>query len=325
VIHLAIHPSQFPDRVQAELRACLRAREVRHKFHYESYKQARKWLEVHEAHSPARRDPECLDLYDTAFAWLATRSGHTPVHVVGLGCGGGQKDTALLQRLIAAGSTTHYTAVDVSVPLVITARLRAAPVAKSTSGLVCDLETADDLHDAWRDELYDPHKHNDAHHVFTFFGMMPNSEPDVILPRLQKLLRPTDIVALSANLAPRPDYRQGVHRVLPQYDNAETAAWLLTFLHDLGVERDDGSITFSIEESSTLLRIRADFRFTKHRSLKIGPETIAFAAGEQIRLFYSYRYTPALLTAALSKSGLAIIQAWVTGSGEEGIFAVTRK
>jgi L-histidine Nalpha-methyltransferase len=339
VIHLAIHPSVFLEKVQADLRASLRTREIRHKFHYESYKQAQKWLDVHEAWSPARHDPECLALYESAFDWLANRYGGTShtspkktsppaVHVLGLGCGGGQKEALLLQRLQAAGCTTHYTAVDVSVPLLMTAWLRAAPFANSTAGLVCDFETADDLHHArgeqlWRDELHESHK--SSRRLFTFFGMMPNSEPGVILPRLQKLLRPDDAVALSANLAPGPDYLQGVKRVFPQYDNRETAAWLLTFLYDLGVEPDDGTINFSIEESAGLLRIRADFHFTKPRSLKVGPETIEFAAGERVRLFYSYRYTPERLKAALSKYGLEIIEEWITASGEEGIFIATRK
>jgi len=317
VIHLAIHPSQFPDRVQADLLASLRSREIRHKFHYESYKQAQKWLAVHEAHSPARNDPQCLAIYDTAFAWLATQFAHTPVHVVGLGCGGGQKDAALLQRLKASGSTLRYTAVDVSTPLVITARLRAASFTDSTAGLVCDLESAEDLSD-----IIDPGKDP---RLFTFFGMMPNSEPQVILPRLQKLLRRSDTVALSANLAPGPDYLQGVEHVFRQYDNPETAAWLLTFLYDLGVERDDGTIKFSIEESSQLLRIRADFHFAKTRSLGIGPETVEFAAGDRVRLFYSYRYTPDRLQAALGKSGLAITREWITASGQEGIFVVTKR
>jgi L-histidine Nalpha-methyltransferase len=323
---IAIHPSQFPEQVEADLRACLRAREIRHKFHYESYKQAQKWLEVHEAHSPARNDPECLALYETAFDHIAGQPRPTSstaptdsstVHLIGLGCGGGQKDAGLLQRLKAAGGTIHYTAVDVSVPLVITARLRATPLAQSTAGIVCDLETADDLHDRFG--------HAPAvYRLFTFFGMMPNSEPDVILPRLRQWVRSGDYVLISVNLAPGPEYLQGVKRVLPQYDNDETAAWLLTLLYDLGVERDDGAIHFRIEDSSGLLRIRADFQFARPRALKIGRETIDFAVGERVRLFYSYRYTPARLTATWAKYGLAIPRQWISASGEEGIFIATK-
>ena len=129
------------------------------------------------------------------------------MQVIGLGCGGGQKDVAFLQKLSAAGCQSIYTAVDVSLPLVITARERAQAHATQTRGLVCDLEIADDI----MDELCEC---SVSQRVFTFFGMVPNSEPDVILRRLARLLSRGDRLLLSANLAPGPDYRTGVERVL---------------------------------------------------------------------------------------------------------------
>ena len=198
----------------------------------------------------------------------------------------------------------------------IVARLRASRFAESTTGLVCDLETAGGI----RDQLCDC---SAAQRVLTFFGMIPNSEPDVILPRLRKLLRRGDVVLMSANLAPGADYRAGLKRVLPQYDNPETVDWLLTFLYDLGVERGDGKIDFSIEQSAAeLLRIRADFEFRRARLVKLGQESVQFAAGERVRLFYSYRYTPERLKSVLARFDFTITEQWITPSGEEGVFAV---
>jgi len=82
--------------------------------------------------------------------------------------------------------------------------------------------------------------------LITFFGMIPNFEPQLILPRLAALVRPADHLLFSANLAPGSDYAAGVRQVLPLYDNALTRDWLMTFLTDLGVERDDGELRFSI-------------------------------------------------------------------------------
>ena len=316
MIHVAIHPSQFPEQVRADLLKSLRTREIQHKFHYESYKQAQKWLAVHEAHSPARNDSSCAAVYDAAFRWVARKFQKTDICVIGLGCGGGQKDAALLRRFKSAGARSTYSAVDVSLPLVIVARLRASRFAESTTGLVCDLEMASGI----RAQLCGC---SAPQRVLTFFGMIPNSEPDVILPRLRKLLRRGDVVLMSANLAPGGDYRAGLKRVLPQYDNAETIDWLLTFLYDLGVEREDGKIKFSIEQSGAeLLRIRADFEFRRARAVKLGDETVQFAAGERVRLFYSYRYTPERLKSVLARFGFAITEQWITPSEEEGVFAV---
>ena len=316
MIHVAIHPSQFPDQVRADLLKSLRAREILHKFHYESYKQAQKWLAVHEAHSPARNDSGCAAVYDAAFRWAAGKFQKTDICVIGLGCGGGQKDAALLRCLKNAGTRSMYSAVDVSLSLVIIAGLRASRFAESTTGLVCDLEMADGI----RDQLCDC---SAAQRILTFFGMIPNSEPDVILPRLRKLLRRGDVLLMSANLAPGADYSAGLKRVLPQYDNAETVDWLLTFLYDLGVERGDGKMEFSIEQSpAQLLRIRADFEFRRARAVKLGDETVEFAAGERVRLFYSYRYTPERLKSVLARFDFTITEQWITPSEEEGVFAV---
>ena len=313
MIHVAIHPSQFPERVRADLIDSLRHRQIRHKFHYDSYKQAQKWLAVHEAHSPTRTDSNTWQIYETAFRHAADGLRGASAQVVGLGCGGGHKDVALLQKMSASGCQTIYTAVDVSLPLVITARERAKAHATQTRGLVCDLEIADDI----VDELCEC---SVSRRVFTFFGMIPNSEPDVILSRLARLLGRGDRLLLSANLAPGSDYRTGVEHVLPQYDNALTGDWLFTVLSDLGVERGDGEVKFGVEEEKGLLRVRADFQFLTARAIRLDNETFGFKPGESIRLFYSYRYTPDRLSGELARHGLTVSQQWISSSGEEGVF-----
>jgi uncharacterized SAM-dependent methyltransferase len=315
VIHVAIHPSQFPERIRADLIDSLRRREIRHKFHYDSYKQAQKWLAVHEAHSPARTDSNTQQIYGEAFGHVASGLGGASVQVIGLGCGGGQKDVALLQELSAAGCQTIYTAVDVSLPLVITARERARAYTTQTRGLVCDLEIADDI----QDELCEC---SVSQRVFTFFGMIPNSEPDVILPRLARLLGRGDRLLLSANLAPGPDYRAGTERVLPQYNNALTRDWLFTFLSDLGIEPGDGQVKFGIEETQGLLRIRAGFQFSSARTIRLDDKTFPFKADEDVRLFYSYRYTPDRLGVELARHRLSISKQWISPNGEEAVFLI---
>ena len=64
--------------------------------------------------------------------------------------------------------------------------------------------------------------------------MIPNFEPEQILPKLASLIRPNDFLLFSANLAPGKNYAAGVKKILPQYDNCLTRDWLMTFLIDLG-------------------------------------------------------------------------------------------
>jgi uncharacterized SAM-dependent methyltransferase len=188
--------------------------------------------------------------------------------------------------------------------------------------LVCDLVTATDLAAAiaWSPVLH-------GARLITFFGMIPNFEPGDILPTLASLLRDEDGLLFSANLAPGADYTAGMQRILPQYDNALTREWLLTFLLDLGVERGDGELRFSIEDEpagSGLKRVVARFGFRMARTLAIEGEHFEFRPGEDIRLFFSYRYTPERVRAQLARSALHVSDGWITPSGEEGVFLVRR-
>jgi L-histidine Nalpha-methyltransferase len=345
VAKILIHASQFPEKVRRDLLASLRTRHVNHKFHYDSVKQTQKWLALHQACSPARNDADCAAIYDRGFATAAARVKSKAVHVIGLGCGGGQKDTRLLKLLKKTGRNIFYTPCDVSTAMVLTARRTALAVVPEENcfPFVCDLgwsaehplgEKRDDLltrrGGARRSNLMDDlHKPLVTRHpsLVTFFGMIPNFEPQIILPRLAALVRPMDFLLFSANLAPGNNYAAGVKKVLPQYDNPLTRDWLMTFLLDLGVGRGDGKLRFNIEDDRTndLMRIVADFHFTRSRRIEVDNEKFGFRAGETIRLFFSYRYTPERVRKVLARYGLEVRDQWTTKSEEEGVFLCGRK
>jgi L-histidine Nalpha-methyltransferase len=320
---VAIHPSQFPDHVRRDLLDSLRSRQVNHKFHYDSVRQTTKWLALHNAYSPSRNDADCTAVYDHSFAEAARRIEGQAVHLIGLGCGGGQKDTRLLQLLRKAGKKISYTPSDVSTAMVLMAREVALAVAadEDCHPLVCDLATADDLAG-----VLEKQTDSGATRLITFFGMIPNFEPQIILPRLAGLLRPADYLLFSANLAPGPDYAAGVQRILPLYDNELTRDWLMTFLLDLGVELADGQLKFAVEDdpASGLKRIAAHFHFARSRVIKVDAVPFEFKPGESIRLFFSYRHTLEKARALLGQHGLNVLDQWITKSEEEGVFLCRR-
>ena len=147
IANVCIHCSQFPDAVRRDLLESLRTRRVNHKFHYDSVKQTQKWLALHQVFSPSRHDPDCAAIYEAAFAAAVAGSNTAPIHVMGLGCGGGQKDTRLLRQLVALGTDTTYTPCDVSTAMVLVARDTALSVLPERKWfpIVCDLGSTDDL------------------------------------------------------------------------------------------------------------------------------------------------------------------------------------
>lgn len=320
--NVTIHSSQFPENVRRDLLHSLHTRQINHKFHYDSYKQAQKWLALHEAYAPSRTDPACQAMYDSAFADAAGRVLAPAVQVIGLGCGGGQKDARLLSLLAGREKEVSYRPCDVSLALALTARqtARQAVAHLPCDPLVCDLALADDLH-----EVFGPP--GDAHtaRLITFFGMLPNFEPELILPRLADLVRGDDGLLLSANLAPGPDYAAGVQRILPGYDNALTRDWLTTFLFDLGFAPGDGDVRFAVEDTAGGgKRVAADFHLTRRRALDVQGEHFVFDAGEKIRLFFSCRHTPERVRALLQRHQLKACGQWLAPSGEEGVFLCQR-
>jgi len=325
--NVVIHASQFPESVRHDLIASLRTRRVNHKFHYDSVKQTQKWLALHQAYSPTRNDADCAAIYDRGFAAAAARVKSKAVHVIGLGCGGGQKDTRLLKLLPGRGKEVFYTPCDVSTAMVLVARRTALAVVleKNCFPLVCDLATADDL-----EKMVGSARCADRtprrgvpiiSRLVTFFGMIPNFEPEQILPKLTSLVRPKDFLLFSANLAPGTDYVAGMKKILSQYDNALTRDWLMMFLLDLGVERRDGKLRFAVEAGRFgLKRVVARFYFRRPCRIEIESETFNFKGGDSIQLFFSYRYTPERVRKILSRYQLEISDQWITKSGEEGVF-----
>src|SRR5215471_5992964 len=118
---ITIHSSQFPDQIREDLLESLRRRQVNHKFHYDSVKQTQKWLALHEAFSPSRTDPDCALTYERGFEAVARSIKAKRVRLIGLGCGGGQKDSRLLTLLRGAGRELSYVPVDVSTAMVLVA------------------------------------------------------------------------------------------------------------------------------------------------------------------------------------------------------------
>ncbi len=274
---------------------------------------------MHQIYSPSRNDADCAATYDRAFGETIKQIKAKSVHVIGLGCGGGQKDTRLLKLLKAQRKEIYYSPCDVSVPMTLVARKAALEVLpeKNCFPFVCDLATANDLASSLS-----------THHpsLVTFFGMIPNFEPQEILPKLASLVRPKDFLLFSANLAPGKNYSAGMKQILPQYDNAATRDWLMTFLLDLGVEAKDGTLKFEIESGGLgLKRVVARFHFHRSRSIGIESEKFEFRRGESIRLFFSYRYTPERVDKILARYNLQVQEQWITKSEEEGVFLCRRK
>ena len=318
---LTIHESQYPEQVALQCRQGLRARKLPGRLLYDSPAQAQRWLAYHQAYSPSRTEPELLALYERAFgAAIRSAPQDRPLHYVSLGCGGGNKDALFVRHALNHGGTLHVSPTDTSAALVLETmlRLQAAFPTLSASPLVVDLAVEPDLR-PWLAQQ----EARGACRVFGCFGIIPNFDYADLLADLRRLMRPDDLLLLSANLSPGPYGSAAAQRILPQYDNPLARAWFTGLLDSLGFAASDLRLSVQaqpLREDGHVWRIQADAHVLQDVQLALYEETFDFRKGEELEVFFSNRFTPAVLPLVLSDAGFNVRQAWVLDSQEEGIY-----
>lgn len=294
------------------------------KFHYSTPAHARHWLHIHQTFSPSRTDPSCLAIYDAIFAQAARLLQGQSAQLCGLGCGGGVKDAHCLKTLDAAGVTARYVPCDVSPTLALTSALHARNQwpDRSIRPLVADLEGMTEEEPFWRQQ--GPEQETQ---LFSLLGMLPNLDPAPILKKIAAWSRPGDLLIVSANLAPGPDYEAGCLQILPQYANAETEAWLGLIFEQVGINRRDIRMDFRIEPvpgNPQLRRVVVRAFALRNLMIHLLEDTIPWGEGESFEVFSSNRFTPSLLETLVTECGWAKLTHAIIPSGEEGVWLMKR-
>jgi len=322
-VTLTVHDSQYPDRVAEQWRRGLRTRQLPGKFLYESPAQAQRWLAYHQAYSPSRTEPALLALYQQAFQAALQALSPGALHYVSLGCGGGNKDALFLQQAGPRCLSLIFTPMDTSAALVVETMLRIpSPLPTlTTAPLVVDLEGEPDL-TPWLS------RHETAAHqrLLACFGMLPNFPYRTFLPYVRSLMRPGDMLLLSANLSPGL-YADAVARILPQYDNPCAHAWYAGLLDSLGFAASQIQLavhTHLLRPDGHIWQIRAEATVGQLVQLTLYGETFTFTAGEVLEVFFSNRFTPQVMSEVLTEAGLTLFRTFLFDSQEEAIYLCAR-
>ncbi len=321
---LTFHESQYPDQVAMQCRQGLHARKLPGRLLYDSPAQAQRWLAYHQSYSPSRTEPELLVLYERSFQAAITALTGRPLHYVSLGCGGGNKDALFVRHALDHGGALHVSPTDTSAALVLETmlRLQAAVPAFGASPLVVDLTAEPDL-DPWLAQQ----EADGARRVFGCFGIIPNFDYAALLSYLRRLMRPDDLLLISANLSPGPYGSVAAQRILPQYDNPLARAWFAGLLDNLGFTGADLRLAVQaqpLRDDGHIWRIQADAHVLRDVQLALYEESFDFREGEVLEVFFSNRFTPAALSRVLRDAGFDIRQTWVLDSQEEGIYLCRR-
>ena len=321
MLEIDVHPSITNASLEREVEASLRANELSPKLLYVTPRQTELWRQVFLKHSPIHRNPEFTRIYRDAYLRVAGERPSGKVWLVGLGCGTGVKERELCSQLVSNRNEVVFSAIDVSRDLVVEAAQKLSEVgAKSERHLVCDLTEIDFLKE-WLARI-DPQ----TPRIFTFFGLVPNLTPMFVAQLFREILRPGDVILISVHLAPigdGVDREAAMAKVLPQYDNAETLAWLDAAL-------DQWKLREFVTEPRVgwgVLKVHPCFYGAaswKSPGLYDQWCSLPRWADPSLQLFRSLRYTPTLFGELLIEAGVQGELLAMTECREEAIWAVRK-
>ncbi len=321
-VTLTVHESQYPARLAEQLRQGLRTRKLPIKFLYDSPAQAQRWLTYHQAYSPSRTEPNLVALYEQSFVAALQALGRCTLHYISLGCGGGKKDGMFLHQAMLRGEALLYTPIDASTALVLETMLHIQDLFPNITSmpLVVDLESEPEL-----EAFLEQNETIASRRLLSCFGMIPNFDYRALFSYIRRLMRPGDVLLLSANLSPGL-YVKAKSHILPQYDNPLAYAWFAGLLDSLGIPTSQIALTTCGQPLRTdghLWQIQTYARFVRRVTLTLHEESFVFDAGEELRMFFSNRFTPQVMPEVLAAAGLTIVKTFLFDSEEEAIYLCT--
>ncbi len=319
-----VHPSVEVENLQVAAIRSLQANRMDPKALYVTSHQASLWRDVFFKHSPLHGNPEFTRIYRDAFASALDRFPAEKCLLVGLGCGTGAKELELYGKLRACKRDAIFAAIDVSSDLVLESaqKLIRAGAAHERS-LVCDLTESAFLRE-WLGSM-----ESELPRLITFFGLVPNFAPSEVVRLIQAVLRPGDVMLINAHLAPvqdggRNEPASAMQRVLPQYDNPETLAWLAAGLEQWGLEQRLESPGMVIGEVEGIPAFLGQARWKSGEAFKQWGHSFSPAIEQPFRIFTSLRYTPKLFENLLRSAGFEVKLLAITACREEAIWSVRR-
>lgn len=321
-----------PDRQARALHDAMRGGRVPGGALYATPFQALRWLALHEAWSPARRDAGVQGAYDDVWAALAAGLGDERWALVSLGCGGGQKEERFLR---GHGRRPAVALVaDISPGLALASHDRVAPWCPTHAGVI-DLEIQPGP-SPWCEALISADG-GGVRRVVLLLGMLPNLGLAEARRALMAWTRPGDWVVVSANLATAAACAGGLPGVLPQYDNAETRAWLSGFLEWQGLaatafgwEVGVGPVAVpwasgGVGATGAMARVTMDAVMRGPVEVGVpGHGAVRWGAGGRLRVFESLRMTPGAVEAFGRWAGLEGVHGATDAAGNEGVWLLRR-
>ena len=214
------------------------------------------------------------------------------------------KEAELCSQLVSNQRTVLFSPIDISRDLVEESAQRVAKAGAQAAGsAVIDLTEVEHVA-RWLAEA-----RVKTPLLVTFFGLVPNLAPSVVTQLFRAILKPGDVLLVSAHLAPIGegiDLATAMGKVLPQYDNAETLAWLSAALDVWDLAGHLDAPRMKVGEIDGVPALIASARWKSCTAFDELGRRFTPKAEEPLELFHSLRYTPDLFESVLREAGLPL-------------------
>jgi uncharacterized SAM-dependent methyltransferase len=296
------------DELESRFWECLNERQMPDHFLYLDSYGARNWLTLDRSAEFTVAAGLSVLLEQS----LDSIAGHVPgrLDVFSIGVGSGEKERMLLQALLPRCRPSYY-AVDVSSQMVDEALYAAADLDIDKTGIVAFLEDLPSLKEFWHRPVL----------LCLLGNNFCNYEPDCLLKTVAGQLEPGDLFLFDCHLLPQssPAKGSGQAQVERTYRSPLNVHFNIDPLVRRGLKW--GNCTFHLEllpaetDRGKVYRTSKRLEILKDSVIADGHHEVLLAAGETIRLGFTYKYTAAQVEEYLKRHGFQVVERYLSPDG----------
>jgi uncharacterized SAM-dependent methyltransferase len=239
--------------------------------------------------------------------------------LVSIGVGSGEKERMILAEMARRGRPAYY-AVDISSRMVDTAMGNVAGMDVEGGGVVAFLEDMASVRPLWSPPVL----------LCLLGNNFCNYDADHVLAIIHQQLTPDDLFLLDCHLFPADGEGEDWGRTIVEqvYRCQENVRFNADPLVRRGLSQRDCVFHLDlvpVETSLGTVRRTSKFlRILKDTTLLCGQSTVRLAAGDIIRLGFTYKYTRPQVEACLESHGFERVELF-TSPGGDNLLALVRK
>ncbi|MBE0481362.1 MAG: L-histidine N(alpha)-methyltransferase [Dehalococcoidia bacterium] len=299
--------------LEDRLGACLEHRELPDYFLYLGKSGYEGWAKL----SASSEFPIASSLTRLLRESLSRMVGHFPAvfDLVSIGVGNGEKERLLIEA--AHKHSLRYIPVDISSLMLDAALARVNDLEVNKAGLVARFEDLPWLHGFWQSPI-----------VLCLLGNnFCNYEPNYLLPLVENHLGPEDLFLFDCHLIPEHESGKRLDEVENMYRSPLNARFNLQPLVQRGLPEENCAFHLDLEQRLTsagmAYKTRKCIEILADSSIVCASRRIRFAAGERIRMGFTYKFNVLQVRRFLGSHKFHILELSISEDGS-GLLALVR-